>query len=124
MNRTQWDFAARWWVVIAAAIIAIFGFAQALTDGAVTFQAGLIAMCVAMVTLVQAIGMRNWMLAIGAVGGLASGYLWVAGGADVSPAHPLLFGLLLALAGVGLFGSIGVLLILMPNSSRSRRPGP
>ena len=97
---------------MAVAVIAGCALVQAFLEGDVTFQAAFIALCVAVVTLVQAIGMRSAMLSIGAVGGMASAYLWIAQGVEVSPANPLLFGLLLALLVVGLFGTIGVFLIL------------
>ena len=112
MNRKIIERAARWWVVVAVAVIAGGALAQAFLEGQVTFQAAFIALCVAVVTLVQAIGMRSAMLSIGAVGGMASAYLWIAKGVEASPANPLLFGLLLALLVVGLFGTIGVFLIL------------
>ena len=123
MNRKIIERAARWWVVVAVAVIAGGALVQAFLEGEVTFQAAFIALCVAVVTLVQAIGMRSAMLSIGAVGGMASTYLWIAQGVEVSPANPLLFGLLLALLVVGLFGTIGVFLILS-TGGWSRRQVP
>ena len=123
MNRRIIERAARWWVVAAVAVIAGFAFFQALREGEVTFQAAFIALGVAVVTLVQAIGMRSAMLSIGAVGGIASAYLWIAQDVEVSPANPVLFGLLVALLVVGLLGTFGVFLILSTGGWRGNQ-GP
>ena len=112
MNITKIEWIARWWVVVAASIIAAMAFVQATTEGEVTYQAALVAMCVAVVTFVQAVGMRSLMLSIGAFGGIASSYLWIAQDVEVSPANPFLFGLLVALLVVALFGSAWIWLVL------------
>ena len=123
MNRQIIERAARWWVVVAVAFIAVFAFGQAMFEGEVTFQAAFIALCVAVVMFVQAIAMRSALLTIGAVGGMASAYLWIAQDTAVSPANPLLFVLLMVLLAVGLFGTVFVFLILSTGGWRGNQ-GP
>ena len=73
-----------------------------------------------MVVLVQAIGSKSVMLIIGAVGGIASAYLWVAQDLNASPVSPVLLVLLLALLAMGLLGSLGVICVFYTLSTGGR----
>ena len=62
---------ARWWIA-AAGVVAIAAFVQAGLEGRVTFQDGLVALCVATVFLIESIRQRQTLMISGGVGGIAN----------------------------------------------------
>ena len=96
---------ARWWIT-AAAFVALAGFVQAGLEREVTYQDGLVALCMATVFLIESIRQRQTLMILGSVGGIASSYLWLANGAEASPFDIQLLailGLVFVLALLGAF---------------------
>ena len=114
----MWLF-ARWWIM-AAVIVAFATFIQAGIEGEVTFQDGLVALCVATVFLIESIRQRQTLMILGGVGGIASSYLWLANGAEASPFDFQLLAILGLLFIVAMLAAFGVMLpLIRSNESRA-----
>ena len=106
INQTIMPFATRWWLA-SVAIIVVAAFLQAATEGKVIYQDALIALCVMTVALVETIRQRQWLGVAGAVGGIASSYLWLANGMEISPVDRYFATLVLLTFLVALLTSLG-----------------
>lgn len=110
---------ARWWIT-AAVGVAVAAFIQAGLKGEVTYQDGLVALCVATVLLIESIRQRQILMILGGIGGIASAYLWLANGAEASPFDIQLLVILVLLFAVALLAGFGAMLPLIgSNESKS-----
>ena len=108
--------------IVAFALIAGAAFILAFPDKENnTFHAGLIALCMANVLLMDALRGGRWLQALGALGGIAGSFLWTAKDAEASPADPQFLGLLLLLVAVGLIAAFALIPVLTVRMNQNWR---